>query len=195
MYFPLHPRPVACLVLAALFSSASSYFVVTAPELNDQWANGETRMVSWSKGALDGITSFDIEMSQLSTDGLTLIAKNVPSSDKSQTSINLLLQDVPPGDDYFLLFINSTHGVMHATSPRFSILASGSSTNSSTATNPKAATVTVSGSPNPTQAFATTFVLAANAAARPVLLLRGGQTWGVMAVMAGCVLGATWTLL
>jgi hypothetical protein len=50
--------------------------MVTAPKLNDQWANGEARMVSWTKGANDGVTSFDIEMSRLSTDGLTLIAKN-----------------------------------------------------------------------------------------------------------------------
>jgi len=184
-------RTAPCLVLTALVSSVSSYFVVTAPKLHDQWANGETRMVSWSKGALDGVSSFDIEMSQLSTDGLTLIAKNVPSTEKSEKSINILLQDVPPGDDYFLLFINSTHGVMHATSPRFSILPAGTASNSSTATNPKAATVTVSGAPNPTQAFATTFAIATNGVSR---LLHGGQTWGVASAVLGGVLGATWTL-
>jgi len=162
--------------------------MVSAPKLNDQWVNGEARMISWTKGANDGITSFDIEMSRLSTDGLTLVAKNVPSADSSQKSINILLQDVPPGDDYFLLFINSTHGVMHATSPRFSVLTAGASGNSSSATNPKAATVTVSGAPNPTQAFATTFPIAANGA-RPLI---GGQTWGAV---VGCVLGAAWTLL
>ncbi|KAF7338571.1 hypothetical protein MVEN_02083300 [Mycena venus] len=188
-------RTPACLVLAALASSVSAYFMVNAPNLNDQWANGETRMISWTKGANDGVTSFDIEMSRLSTDGLTLIAKNVPSADSSQKSINILLQDVPPGDDYFLLFINSTHGVMHGTSPRFSILAAGASTNGSTATNPKAATVTVSGAPNPTQAFATTFALAASSATRPVLLLVGGQRWGVATALGGCILGAVWTLL
>ncbi|KAJ7929380.1 hypothetical protein B0H13DRAFT_1965087 [Mycena leptocephala] len=169
--------------------------MVTAPKLNDQWANGEARMVSWTKGANDGVTSFDIEMSRLSTDGLTLIAKNVPSAESSQKSINILLQDVPPGDDYFLLFLNSTHGVMHATSQRFSVLPAGSSSNSSSATNPKAATVTVSGAPNPTQAFATTFALAANSASRPVLLLVGRQRWGVASAVVGCILGAAWTLL
>ncbi|KAJ7470437.1 hypothetical protein FB451DRAFT_1091076 [Mycena latifolia] len=188
-------RTAPCVLLSVLASSVSAYFVVTAPKLHDQWANGDVRMVSWSKGANDGISSFDIELSQLSTDGLTLIAKNVPSSDSSQKSINILLQDVPPGDDYFLLFINSTHGVMHATSPRFSILAAGSSSNSSGTTNPNVATVTVSGAPNPTQPFATTFAIAANAASRPVLLLRGGQTWGVATAMIGCMLGAAWTLL
>ncbi|KAJ7632321.1 hypothetical protein FB45DRAFT_912150, partial [Roridomyces roridus] len=156
----------AWLIFSALASSASGYFMVTGPQLNDQWANGETRAVSWVKGANDGVTSFDIELSRLSSDGLTLVAKNVPSADKSQKSLNLLLQDVPAGDDYFLLFLNSTHGVMYATSPRFTILSSGGSSNGSTTTNPKAATVTVSGAPNPTQAFATTFPLAASDALR-----------------------------
>ncbi|KAJ7684802.1 hypothetical protein DFH06DRAFT_1156682 [Mycena polygramma] len=184
MYFARTP---ACLVLAAFVSSASAYFMVTAPKLNDQWANGDTRMVSWTKGAKDGITSFDIEMSRLSTDGLTLIAKNVPSADSSQKSLNIMLQDVPPGDDYFLLFLNSTHGVMYATSPRFSVLAAGASSNVSSGTNPKAATVTVSGAPNPTQAFATTFPLATSGASR---LVQRTQ-WGVM---IGSVLCAAWTL-
>ncbi|KAJ7184102.1 hypothetical protein C8R46DRAFT_449942 [Mycena filopes] len=100
---------IPTLLVAGLVSSASAYFVVTAPKLNDQWANGDTRMISWVKGAHDGVTSFDIEMSRLNSDGLTLVAKNVPSADSSQKSINILLQDVPPGDDYFLLFLNSTH--------------------------------------------------------------------------------------
>ncbi|KAJ7074418.1 hypothetical protein C8F01DRAFT_1215664 [Mycena amicta] len=164
-----------CLLLAAALSPASGYFVVTSPSLNDQWINGEAHKVSWTKGAKDGITSFDIEMTRLSASGLTLVAKNVPSADSSQKSINILLQDVPAGDDYFLLFLNSTHGAMHGTSQRFSVLASGSSGgNMSSSTNPKAATVTVSGEPNPTQAFATTFALAASA------------LW--------CILGAAWTL-
>ncbi|KAJ7771876.1 hypothetical protein B0H16DRAFT_1515055 [Mycena metata] len=181
------------LVLAALVSSASAYFVVTAPKLNDQWANGDTHMVSWVKGALDGVTSFDIEMSRLNSAGLTLIAKNVPSADSSQKSINILLQDVPPGDDYFLLFLNSTHGVMYGTSPRFTVLPSGSASNMSSTTNPNAATVTVSGAPNPTQAFATMFALAESGARRPTL--SGGQTWGLTTVMVASLVGAAWTLL
>ncbi|KAJ7490058.1 hypothetical protein B0H11DRAFT_2011573 [Mycena galericulata] len=182
----LFPRTAACLVLSALASSVSSYFVVTGPQLNDQWANGDTRAVSWVKGSNDGVTSFDIEMSQLSTDGLTLIAKNVPSADSSQTSINIQLQDVPPGDDYYLLFLNSTHGVMYGTSPRFTVLAAGGTSNGTTTTNPKAATVTVSGAPNPTQTFAMTFAIT-NSASRPTLLLLRGS--------ALVALGAAWTLL
>lgn len=119
----------------------------------------------------------------------------MPAADSSQKSINIQLQDVPPGDDYFLLFLNSTHGVMYGTSPRFTVLPAGGTSNGTTTTNPKAATVTVSGAPNPTQAFATTFALAANSASRPTLLLHGGQTWGVGGALLACMLGAAWTLL
>ncbi|KAJ7231457.1 hypothetical protein B0H12DRAFT_1077148 [Mycena haematopus] len=177
-------RTLACLVLAAFVSCASAYFVATAPQLNDQWANGQTRLVAWTKGVNDGVTSFDIEMSRLSIDGLSLVAKNgwcivalalfapvevhYSALDAIVPKVNkILLQDVPPGDDYYLLFINSTCGTLYATSPPFSVLPAGaSSTNGSTATNSKAATVTVSGAPNPTQTFATTFALVTNGASR-----------------------------
>ncbi|KAJ7849104.1 hypothetical protein B0H14DRAFT_3867012 [Mycena olivaceomarginata] len=177
MFFP------ACLALAALISPASAYFKATAPQLHDQWANGEARTVSWTKGAHDGVTSFDIEMSRLSTDGLTLIAKNVRFCNDSPLSrlvpkVNKYpaCKTCPPGDDYFLLFLNSTHGVMYGTSPRFSILPAGGSTNGSTATNPKVATVTVSGAPNPTQAFATTFPVTSGGT--PRLICRWAETVG-----------------
>lgn len=104
---------------------------------------------------MDGVNGFDVEMARLSTDGLTLIAKNVPAQ---QQSLNIFLQDTQPGDDYFLVFMNSTHGVMYATSPRFTVLAAGGTPNS-TALSPNNAvpTVTVSGAPDPTKAFVTTF--------------------------------------
>ncbi|KAF7311683.1 Galactose-1-phosphate uridylyltransferase [Mycena kentingensis (nom. inval.)] len=182
-----------CSILAAVLQPAFGYFVVNSPALHDVWVNGETHQVSWTKGARDGITSFDIEMSRLGSSGLTFVAKNVPSADSSQRSINILLQDVPPGDDYFLLFLNSTHGLMHATSQRFSVLAAGSSGgNMSSATNPKAATVTVSGPPHPTQAFATTFAIAANAARRTEPAL---PVIGTSFVVLGCVLSVAWTLV
>jgi len=175
--------PVACLVLSSLVLPISAYFVVKSPKLHDQWVDGEIHKAAWVKG-LDGINNFDIILSRLSTTSLIPIAKNVPSADKSQTSMNILLQDVPPADDYFMFFCNSTNGAQYATSQRFSVLSAGSSGNMSSATNPKAATVTVSGAPNPTQAFAMTFALASSGSSR----LTPGQTWGVLTV--GCVLGA-----
>ncbi|KAF9488273.1 hypothetical protein BDN71DRAFT_1347562, partial [Pleurotus eryngii] len=60
-------------------------------------------------------------------------------------SLNVFLQDVPPRDDYFLLFVNSTHGVLHTTSKRFSVV----SLDSGAAPDSYAPTVTISGTPNP----------------------------------------------
>jgi hypothetical protein len=86
----------------------------------------------------------------------------VPASTKGNT-LNLYLDSVPPADDYFLLFLNSTHGVTYTVSPRFTILSSGS-TPSDTQQKPaaNAQTLTVSGGPNPTASFATTFPASAN---------------------------------
>lgn len=44
--------------------------------MNTQWVNNVSNLVSWTKGVGDGITGFDIEMTRLSEDGLTLIARN-----------------------------------------------------------------------------------------------------------------------
>ena len=38
--------------------------------------NGISNPVAWSKGLLDGVNGFDVELARLSTDGLTLVAQN-----------------------------------------------------------------------------------------------------------------------
>jgi hypothetical protein len=191
--------------------------VISEPTRTSQWTNGVANPVAWRKGVLDGIASFDVEMARLSQDGLTFVARNgeqlyLPCTDPpprpcvlpsrltrthtvpaTSTSLNILLQDVPPGDDYFLIFINSTHGVMHATSPRFAVLPASSPAKSSQPSPISGATtVTVSGAPNPTRPFATTFPALANG----VLPSLGnvGQAWGLASMMAGCLAGAAWTL-
>jgi len=154
--------------------------------------NGATNLVTWEKGVLDGINGFDIEMARMSQDGLMKLARNVPSA---SNAINLQLQDVPAGDDYFLIFINSTHGVLYASSSRFTILAA-SSTPTSPAPSPdgKVSTVAVSGGPNPTAQFATTFPAIASGAA--VGWEVGMEHLaGLLSVTIGVVFGATWTLL
>ncbi|KAF9456911.1 hypothetical protein BDZ94DRAFT_1314710 [Collybia nuda] len=178
------------VVVGCLAARAAAYFVITEPTRESQWTNGVANPVTWRKGVLDGIAGFDVEMARLSQDGLTFVARNVPSK---SASLNILLQDVPPGDDYFLIFINSTHGVMHATSPRFAVLPASSPAKASQPTAiPDAPTVTVSGAPNPTRPFATTFAAAENG----VLASLGsaGQAWGLASVTAGCLAGALWTL-
>jgi len=98
---------------------------------------------------------FDVELARLGTDGLLYVALNVPIK---AAKLPLVLQDVPAADDYFLIFLNSTHGAVYSISQRFSILpASGSSNSSTTPKGQFIASVTVSGSPNPTSSFAYTF--------------------------------------
>ncbi|KAG6856145.1 hypothetical protein H0H87_007150 [Tephrocybe sp. NHM501043] len=166
-----------CLTLGVLTLESSAYFVITEPTRQTQWTIGTSNTISWQKGVRDGITVFDVEMARLSTDGLTLVARN----------------DVPEGDDYFLLFLNSTHGVMHATSPRFSIVsASSAKSTASVSAASNAQTVTISGAPNPTRQFAATFAALASEG-----IGRWGdvhKAWSLGGAVVGCVVGAVWTL-
>lgn len=76
-------------------------------------------------------------------------------------SLNILLQDVPADDDYFLVCLNSTTSLIYSVSSRFTI--TNSSTQSNPSPNPSVPTVTVSGAPNPLKQFAATLGPAANA--------------------------------
>jgi len=126
---------------------------VTYPTKGAQLANGQTYPITWEKGLLDGVNFFDLELTRMNSNGLILIARDISSS---IGGINLALNSVPDGDDYSLLFINSTHGVLYATSPLFSIVDSGSGNSTVKALSSKP-TVTISGGPNPTAQFVTTF--------------------------------------
>jgi hypothetical protein len=75
--------------------------------------------------------------------------------------LNIYFDSVPPADDYFLIFVNVTHGVMYGLSKKFSI-ANSNSSNSTSQPLPSKPTVTVSGGPNPTAQFATTFAQSTN---------------------------------
>ncbi len=101
---------------------------------------------------------------------------------------------MPTGDDYYLLFLNSTHGVMYGASQRFAISNSGNGTAPTPAAG--APTVTVSGGPNPTVGFATTFPPSANgvSALRTVEDARM-QLMSMAGVVAVCALGGALTVL
>ena|ERR1700722_13980747 len=121
------------------------------------------------------------------------LLRPVPTTTGS--SLNLFVQDLPPADDYFLLFINSTHGIMYSTSSRFTILPANTPANGSQPSpNPSAPTVTVSGPPNPTLAFATTFPPSPNGV-HPGL----GDMWtrrlaALGVALVACFLGTAWTI-
>ncbi|GJJ09065.1 hypothetical protein Clacol_003287 [Clathrus columnatus] len=139
--------------LRAVLSNSPPYFVINEPSKSIQWGNNITNYATWTIDASNEISVFDVELGRLSTDGLQFIARNVPIS---APGLPIMLQDVPSGDDYYLIFLNVTHGVVYSVSQRFSILSSGNSlSNPSKAPSVKKrnqalATVTVSGAPNPT---------------------------------------------
>jgi hypothetical protein len=65
-----------------------------------------------------------------------------------------------PADDYFVIFLNSTHGVVNAISPRFTISpppGNGGGGSGGDAPAENMPTVTVTETPNPTMQFAYTF--------------------------------------
>ncbi|TCD60767.1 hypothetical protein EIP91_009536 [Steccherinum ochraceum] len=221
------PSSVLALLFAWCFLPAAhayTYLVINDPALGGQWSNGAANHISWTKGLLDGVDTFDIEMSRMSVDGLIYVAStdcwvekreraldqqethasglgghrgksaryrrlpigirvlafSLPGGDESALdvlllspipipsqldSLNVELQDVPPADDYYLLFVNSTIGVKYGTSSMFSIRAASNATTTSPDAN--APTVTISGSPNPLSVFATTFPPSANGVALP----------------------------
>ncbi|KAF9074555.1 hypothetical protein BDP27DRAFT_1381083 [Rhodocollybia butyracea] len=183
-----------CLILACIVSQAASYFVINQPTSSTQWSNGAANLVTWTKGLEDGIDAFDVELARLTDDGLIFVARDVPCAKGQTAALNIHLEDIPPADDYFLLFLNSTPSTMYATSSRFTILDSSKTPNATQpSTNPSAATVTVSGSPNPTQLFATTFALA-NGSPLPLSNM-GPAAIGLGLALASCFFGAAWTLL
>ncbi|KAL9715564.1 hypothetical protein Ac2012v2_000005 [Leucoagaricus gongylophorus] len=184
----------AYIILATTLTSA--YFLVDEPRRDTQWMNNQPNLVQWQKGLLDGVNGFDVELARLNTDGLLLVAMNVPSQ---QNSLNIFLQNVPAGDDYFLTFMNSTHGTLLATSSRFSVLSAGSNpTRAGSSPNNAVPTVTISGTPDPTKLFATTFpALPDNGA----LGGRNGAIPGwvelvimVLLTLASMIAGSAWTM-
>lgn len=107
-------------------------------------------------------------------------------------SFNLVLQDLPAADDYYLLFINSTHGVLYGNSYAFSIV--DSSSNASTpkldSTKP---TVSVSGGPNPTAVFATTFPASESSAMGAYVI--GTGVVGMLGLAVVGMMGGAWAIL
>ena len=119
-------------------------------------------------------------------------------------------QDLPEGDDYYMIFSNTTHGIVYGISPAFSIVNSTAQLTSANATvaGPMSGqatgygangakgpipTVTVSGAPNPTKTFLATFSALATSAALPRVHLSLGCM--SLLVASSVTLGATWALL
>lgn len=68
------------LTLFGRFSHFPSLdFLVTYPTKGTQVSNGQTFPITWTKGLLDGIDIFDLELTRMSTDGLILAARDSAS--------------------------------------------------------------------------------------------------------------------
>jgi len=160
--------------VAFLPLAAQGYFEVTYPPQGTIVGNGAVLPVTWKKGLLDGVEFLDLEVTRMSQDGLIFVARDIPAW---SGGINLYFDSVPPASDYFLIFANSTHGVMYGLSKMFTVTNSNSG-NSTSQPLPSKPTVTVSGGPNPTAQFATTFAQSANGVSpwrpSPATLLSAG---------------------
>jgi hypothetical protein len=58
-----------------LTDRSSGYFVINQPSAGTQWSNGAVNAISWTKGLLDGIDTFDVELARLGTEGLIFVAR------------------------------------------------------------------------------------------------------------------------
>jgi len=174
---------------------APSYFYITKPAAGDQWTQGQPHAATWIH-AVDGVDIVDVELARMSTSGLLLAAREVPTR---WGALNLLLGEVPPGDDYYLIFLNVTHGLVYSISDQFTILpAAVSSSNSSAEVDPDSVhpTVTVTGSPGPTMAFAATFgPQAAGAAALWRGLADGRTSMGMFYALVLGVIAGVWLVV
>ncbi|KAG1808009.1 uncharacterized protein BJ212DRAFT_1385052 [Suillus subaureus] len=154
--------PFILMLMLSSLISVDAYFVVNQPGSSTSWKNGSPYPVSWTLGLEDGIDSFDIEITRLSRVGIYFVAKGLPIT---TSALNVVLQDVPAGDDYFLICINSTAGITYSVSSRFTVVdANATGSNPSPASAP---TVTVSGVPNSLSQFAQTFGPSTNGVASP----------------------------
>ncbi|KAG8685896.1 hypothetical protein FRC09_014473 [Ceratobasidium sp. 395] len=169
-----------------------AYFKIKSPSPATPWLVGQANPITWVS-ANEGVTQFDIELARLKTDGLLFVARNVSTS---WNNLNVMLDSVPAGDDYYVLFIDATHGNMYSISDRFSILAAGS-TGAAAPAVPTASTVTLKGGPNPTAQFAVTF--AGGSGALPTRLLGSQAGWGgrmlMISLVAWCVGLGSWVTL
>lgn len=112
-------------------------------------------------------------------------------------TLNILLEDVPEGDDYFVICLDSRLSFIYAISDRFTI------TNASAAQNPSpdpsAPTVTISGAPDPLKPFATTLGPSLNDGSSLIFGARGSPNprvlgFGGILVLCAVFLGGVITL-
>jgi len=145
---------VLCLTQCLnVLAQTPSYFNIIQPTLNANWTNSGLNVIKWVS-AKEGVLTVDMQLVRLTVDGILPIAAGIPTS---WGGFNVVLQDTPPGDDYFILLLDSGDTTMYSLSSRFSISTTASAAPASSALPSPVATATVSGAPNPTMQFAATY--------------------------------------
>ncbi|QRV85269.1 hypothetical protein RhiJN_27369 [Ceratobasidium sp. AG-Ba] len=176
---------ILALVVPSVFAGIPSYFKIKSPNPQTPWIVGQTNPVTWVS-ANEGVTQFDMELARLKTDGLLFVARNISTS---WNALNIMLDSVPAGDDYYVLFLDSIHGNMYSMSDRFSILAAGNTPPAGSVATPvpTVSTVTLKGGPNPTAQFVMTFAGTSGGISTRLLGMQTGWMGRGVIVSAGVV--------
>ncbi|KZS89508.1 hypothetical protein SISNIDRAFT_469276 [Sistotremastrum niveocremeum HHB9708] len=175
--------PLALLSLPLLsLAQTASYFNILSPTSSSVWSSDALGVLSWVTSPNEGIDNFDVELARISVSGLIFIARAVPTA---LGFLNIELQSIPSGTDYFFMLVNSTNGQNFAISDKFTISSPNSSSSSSSiaGANPVAGapTVTATGGPDPTVGFQATLGPVVGAAVR----LGEGRVGQVAGLLAG----------
>ncbi|CED83079.1 hypothetical protein [Phaffia rhodozyma] len=144
---------LSCLLIPASVIGKGvliSHFNINTPSSSSPWVLGATNALTW-EFSKTSVLQFDVELVRLSGNGILFVAKNVPINAKKAV---IDVQGIPPGDDYYAIFLDSYDGSMYSRSSKFSILANNTA---STTVHDATITMTITGSPNPIRLFETTF--------------------------------------
>lgn len=57
-----------------VFTFSPAYFNIKQPQTGTQWQNGAANPAQWTKGLMDDVPRFDIEIGRLSVDGILFVA-------------------------------------------------------------------------------------------------------------------------
>lgn len=108
--------------------------------------------------------------------------------------VNLELQSIDPGDDYFVIFLNASTGMILSLSDKFTIIAADDVDQDSNVgpANSKPS-VTIEGSPNPTKTWAFTFGALSGARSSfrmlpGLVMLQGAIFLVLISVFSSCIL-------
>ncbi|KIR68479.1 hypothetical protein I312_100438 [Cryptococcus bacillisporus CA1280] len=147
-------------------SVSTIYWPVSSPSPSNPWVLGEKNLLAWTTGSGTGVQSFDIQLHNANRSvmvGFLPIALRVPMERLPTGYKNYggeleidLGSEVPTGDGFYLLFMNTYHGEVYAKSKKFSIYASTPSNYTSADLPTATITATLLGAPNPTQQWAIT---------------------------------------